>query len=70
MSEFKKLLTTKEVANLLQMHPQYIRDSARLGLIPAYRVGNHWRFKLHEVEKQLQINASKATEKAFQTQIR
>lgn len=70
MSEFKKLLTTSEIAKILQMHPQCVRDQAKLGLLPAYKIGSHWRFKLEEVERKLQINALKATEKAFTTQIR
>lgn len=70
MGEFKKLLKTKELAELLQMHPQYVRDQARLGLLPAYKIGNTWLFKYDEVLDALQTNASKATQKAFTKQIR
>ncbi len=66
----EKYITTEELAEIIKMHPQYIRDQARLGLIPAYKQGNHWRFVLSEVKKQLQVNATRATEKAFTTQIR
>jgi excisionase family DNA binding protein len=66
----QEFLTTEELAEELKTHPQYIRDQARMGLIPAYKVGNHWRFILSEVKKQLQVNATRATEKAFTTQIR
>lgn len=70
MSEFKKLIKTRELAALLNMHPQYIRDQARLGLIPSHKIGNTWLFNYDQVLKALQTNASKATERAFNQQIR
>lgn len=69
MSEFKKLVTTEELAKHLKTHPQYVRDQARLGLLPAYKIGRHWRFKIPEVESQIEKNAKRAVEISFSTQI-
>ncbi len=55
-----KYLTAKQIADTLQLHPQYVRDLARFGHIPAKKTGREWRFDLKEVERQLNINALKA----------
>jgi excisionase family DNA binding protein len=70
MGEFKKLIKTRELAELLGMHPQYIRNQALLGIIPAHKMGNNWLFNYDEVVASLETNAAKATEKAFTKQIR
>lgn len=45
-----KLLTTVQVAEMLQLHPQYVRDLARYQKIKARKVGRRWLFKEEDVE--------------------
>ena len=54
----EKNLTSLELAKILSLNPQYVRDLARLGLIPAKKLGRHWRFDLDKVEKQMERNAA------------
>ena len=47
-----RMLTTAEVAHLLHVHPNTVRQWANKGLLPAYRVGTRGdrRFKREEVD--------------------
>lgn len=38
-------LSTREAAEYLGMHIETVRDKARLGQVPGYKVGRGWRFK-------------------------
>jgi excisionase family DNA binding protein len=44
------LLTTKEVAALLQVHPKHVYRLLKRGL-PAHRIGDEWRFDEAEVRR-------------------
>lgn len=44
------LITTKEVAALLQVHPKHVYRLLKRGL-PAHRVGDEWRFEEDEVRR-------------------
>ena len=59
------LLSTKELAKKINLKPQYVRDIARLGLIPSYKVGTSWRFSLIEVKRKLEQNAALAVERSL-----
>ena len=39
-----RLLTIREVAALLKVHPNTVRNLIKAGTIPAARVGRQWRF--------------------------
>jgi excisionase family DNA binding protein len=43
-SEKERLMTTKEVAEFLQMSEVFVTKEAREGRIPAVRRGKRWRF--------------------------
>ncbi len=43
-SELPTIMTVREVAGYLRMHEMTIYRMARQGEIPAYKVGNRWRF--------------------------
>lgn len=58
-------LTSTQLAKELSLNPQYVRDLARLGLIPAKKLGRHWRFDLTEVEKQMERNAAIAVQRSL-----
>lgn len=40
------VLDTKEAAAFLKIHPKTLQRMARQGRIPAYRIGDLWRFRL------------------------
>ena len=63
----EEFLTTRQLAKKLSLNPQYVRDIARLGLIPSKRVGSNWRFSLKEVDRQMKRNAAQAVERSLST---
>ena len=52
-SERQTIMTVREVANYLRMHEMTIYRMARQGEIPAYKVGNRWRFNRERIEEWL-----------------
>ncbi|MDP9158795.1 MAG: helix-turn-helix domain-containing protein [Acidobacteriota bacterium] len=57
---FEKLLTTKQAAKHLLIHPKTLERKARAGEIPGYRVGRRWKFRLSLLDQFLQspVNSS------------
>jgi excisionase family DNA binding protein len=55
---FEPLLDTEEAAKLLRIHPKTLRRSARLGEIPATRIGRLWRFRASVLNEWLERIAS------------
>ena len=51
MSKEKEILTTKEVAEYLNIHPFTVHRYAREGKIPAFKIGTDWRFHKKYLEK-------------------
>ena len=41
----KEIMTTKDVAEFLNLHPLTVQKMARGGTIPAFKIGADWRFK-------------------------
>ena len=56
------MLTTTEVAHLLHVHPNTVRQWANKGLLPTYRLGTRGdrRFKREEVETFIKLNSLKS----------
>jgi len=46
-----KLLTTEEVAEMLQMHNESVRRKCRLGELPCVKVGRGWRIKEEDLHR-------------------
>lgn len=46
-----KVLTVKETARYLNLNPQTVSRKAQIGVLPAFRIGNRWRFRLEEVDQ-------------------
>jgi excisionase family DNA binding protein len=42
---FERVLNTDEAAALLQIHPKTLQRMARQGSVPAFRIGDLWRFR-------------------------
>lgn len=52
----KKLLKTREVAQILGKSPWWVRENiGNLG-IPAIKIGRHWRFDEKDLESWLLLN--------------
>lgn len=47
------IMTVKEVAKYLRMHETTIYRMASEGDLPAYKVGNRWRFKKERIDEWL-----------------
>lgn len=54
MDNNKEILTTKEVAEYLNIHPFTVNKYARDGNIPAFKIGADWRFHKKSIEKWIQ----------------
>jgi len=51
MPKDKEILTVKEVAEYLSIHPLTVHRHAREGKIPAFKIGTDWRFHKKYLEK-------------------
>jgi excisionase family DNA binding protein len=51
MTNNKEILTAKEVAQYLKVHPLTVHKYAREGKIPAFKIGTDWRFHKHYIDK-------------------
>jgi len=47
----KEILTAKEVADYLNLHPLTVQKYAREGKIPAFKIGSDWRFHKKYIER-------------------
>ena len=54
----EKLLSVNDVAELLGLHPQTVRDFAGDGKLPGFKVGRAWRFKPSDIEAYLERQRS------------
>ena len=50
-SQRKRYLTVNEVADYLQLSMETVYMYARTGVIPATKIGKHWRFSLDRIEE-------------------
>ena len=50
---FEPLLDSLEAATLLSIHPKTLQKMARAGTIPAYRLGDLWRFRASTLDSWL-----------------
>ena len=57
-SEAEPLLTLKEVAAILRLHPRTVREYVRRGELPGRVIGGRWRFNRKEVDALLRLLSS------------
>lgn len=50
---FERVLNTDEAAALLQIHPKTLQRMARQGIVPAFRIGDLWRFRASALDQWL-----------------
>jgi excisionase family DNA binding protein len=53
-SRDEEILTIREVADLLKLHPKTVNKFVLAGKLPAYRIGRQWRFRKSEVLRALE----------------
>ena len=46
-----QVMTVREASEYLRIHPTTIYRLLKRGLIPAFRIGSDWRFRLEELDK-------------------
>ena len=51
MFEEKAVMTIKEVAHYLSVHPMTVYKMAQQGKIPAFKIGSDWRFHKKFIDK-------------------
>ncbi len=51
MPDTKTVLTIKDVAKYLGVHPMTIYKFAKQGKIPAFKIGSDWRFHRKYIEE-------------------
>ena len=54
----KEILTAKEVAEYLKIHPLTVHRYAREGKIPAFKIGTDWRFHKKYIERWIKERSS------------
>jgi len=50
---FEQVLNTDQAAALLQIHPKTLQRMARQGIVPAFRIGDLWRFRASSLDQWL-----------------
>jgi excisionase family DNA binding protein len=50
----EEILTIREVADLLKLHPKTVNKLANSGKLPGYRIGRQWRFRKSELLRVLE----------------
>jgi excisionase family DNA binding protein len=56
-ADFERVLNTEEAAALLQIHPKTLQRMARQGSVPAFRIGDLWRFRASALDEWLRSGA-------------
>jgi excisionase family DNA binding protein len=51
--DFERVLNTEEAAALLQIHPKTLQRMGRQGSVPAFRIGDLWRFRASALDEWL-----------------
>ena len=53
---FERVLTTEEASALLEIHPEELQEMEREGIVPAFRVGDLWRFRPSALDEWLRFS--------------
>jgi len=48
---FEPLMNSEEAAEFLKIHPKTLQRMARMGRVPAKRIGDLWRFRASELDR-------------------
>jgi excisionase family DNA binding protein len=59
MAKSKQVMTVKDVAEYLDVHPMTIYKYVQEGNIPAFKIGASWRIRRDSIKKWIQENEQK-----------
>jgi excisionase family DNA binding protein len=59
----EKILTAKELSQFLKLSESTIYKLAYTGEIPAFKVGDSWRFELEEIQKMIRDSKKRGRRK-------
>jgi excisionase family DNA binding protein len=51
LSDIAPVLTVKDVAHYLKVHPSTLYRLLKAGQLPAFKVGSDWRFSVEEIDR-------------------
>ncbi|MBU1852953.1 MAG: helix-turn-helix domain-containing protein [Candidatus Omnitrophica bacterium] len=51
MAKSKQVMTVKDIADYLHMHPMTIYRYVKEGKIPAFKIGTSWRIRRDSIQK-------------------
>jgi excisionase family DNA binding protein len=55
----KEFYTTKELAELFMVSPQWVKRKIKIGELPSYRIGRQVRFKVSEIQEWIEKQKQK-----------
>ncbi|MBU4457901.1 MAG: helix-turn-helix domain-containing protein [Candidatus Omnitrophica bacterium] len=56
MTQSKEVLTVRDVARFLDVHPMTIYKYVKEGKIPAFKIGANWRIRRDSIRKWIDAN--------------
>ena len=59
MTKVKHVMTVKEIAEFLDVHPMTIYKYVQDGKIPAFKIGANWRIRRGSIKKWMEENEHK-----------
>jgi excisionase family DNA binding protein len=59
VAKFKQVMTVKEIAEYLGVHPMTIYKYVQEGKIPAFKIGASWRIRRDSIKKWMDENEHK-----------
>lgn len=59
MSRNKRVMTVKEIAEYLDVHPMTIYKYVKEGKIPAFKIGTSWRIRRDSIQKWIKESEQK-----------
>ncbi len=65
----KEIMTAKDVAEYLNLHPLTVHRYAREGKIPAFKIGTDWRFHKKYIERWIKEKLTGASRKVKSSSI-
>jgi excisionase family DNA binding protein len=57
----ERIMTVRDLAGYLRVHPTTIYRQIKFGLLPAFRVGYDWRFNREAIERWCSLGAPSET---------
>ncbi len=56
MAKSKEVMTVKDIAEYMDIHPMTIYKYVKEGEIPAFKIGSNWRIRRDSIQKWMKDN--------------